>query len=185
MRKKDSICADCKIFSLGAYLKNYKNYKKDIDKVSVHFWYSSKHNMGMAFDGPTWQSLRNCSQMFCSYDDYNWDWSMLQVSMKCLAAKMRVIVAKSPRVLHIGDCGVHTHRCAAANAAEAASLLFNKHHSLFFPENLQVAEVSKRMLKPSKPNGGWGDIRDHKLCLLNTHPTDREIDDDFASLQIQ
>jgi len=27
------------------------------------------------------------------------------------------------------------------------------------------------MLKPSKPNGGWSDPRDHRLCELNTHPT--------------
>jgi hypothetical protein len=35
---------------------------------------------------------------------------------------------------------------------------------------MDVADVGKRMLKPSKPNGGWGDPRDHQLCLLNTHP---------------
>lgn len=26
------------------------------------------------------------------------------------------------------------------------------------------------MLKPSKPNGGWGDPRDQQLCLMNSYP---------------
>lgn len=32
-----------------------------------------------------------------------------------------------------------------------------------------VAENLKRTLKPSRENGGWGDIRDHELCLNNSH----------------
>jgi hypothetical protein len=24
------------------------------------------------------------------------------------------------------------------------------------------------MLKPPKENGGWGDVRDHQLCINNT-----------------
>lgn len=48
--------------------------------------------------------------------------------------------------------------------------LFNEHLPAFFPPDLQLAEVGNRMLKPSKPNGGWGDPRDRELCLLNTHP---------------
>jgi hypothetical protein len=29
------------------------------------------------------------------------------------------------------------------------------------------------MLKPSKPNGGWGDPRDRELCLMNTYPIEK------------
>uniref|UniRef100_A0A915DWP9 Alpha-1,6-mannosyl-glycoprotein 2-beta-N-acetylglucosaminyltransferase n=1 Tax=Ditylenchus dipsaci TaxID=166011 RepID=A0A915DWP9_9BILA len=168
------VCADCQVICLGTYLKTYKNYKADLDKLSLQIWYSSKHNMGMAINAELWNQLRNCSEMFCTYDDYNWDWSLLQLSVKCLPAaklkSMRVIQAKAPRVLHIGDCGVHTHRCAVHSAASTAMNLLKAHDAFFFPPDLHLADISKRMLKPSKPNGGWGDIRDHKLCLLNTYP---------------
>jgi alpha-1,6-mannosyl-glycoprotein beta-1,2-N-acetylglucosaminyltransferase len=59
-------------------------------------------------------------KFFCAYDDYNWDWTMMQLSVKCLPTKLRVIYAKAPRVVHIGDCGVHTHRCQADNAVHEA-----------------------------------------------------------------
>src|SRR4051812_5392677 len=48
--------------------------------------------------------------------------------------------------------------------------LFDQHAADYFPSDLKLEEVGNRMLKPSKPNGGWGDPRDHELCLLNTHP---------------
>lgn len=43
-------------------------------------------------------------------------------------------------------------------------------NSVYFPKNMQIVEVARKMLKPSKPNGGWGDPRDHQLCRLNTRP---------------
>ncbi|KAK0396414.1 hypothetical protein QR680_001708 [Steinernema hermaphroditum] len=78
IENREKYCPTCEVLSLGFYLKNYKTYHADIDKLGVHPWFSSKHNMGMAINLDTWETIRNCSQMFCSYDDYNWDWSLLQ-----------------------------------------------------------------------------------------------------------
>ncbi|KAE9554601.1 hypothetical protein FO519_002161 [Halicephalobus sp. NKZ332] len=170
IESKDIFCPSCKVITLGIYLKNYKSFEKDIDRLGVNSWFSSKHNMGMAINMETWEEIRNCSRLFCGYDDYNWDWSLLQVSLKCMGEKMKVLFAKSPRVIHIGECGVHTHRCGLHNAAESARELFEKHNSSLFPQKLVVSEISSRMLKASKPNGGWGDIRDQELCLSNAFP---------------
>lgn len=38
---------------------------------------------------------------------------------------------------------------------------------MFFPTEIKYSKTLKGILKPSNPNGGWGDIRDHELCLLN------------------
>jgi alpha-1,6-mannosyl-glycoprotein beta-1,2-N-acetylglucosaminyltransferase len=110
--------------------------------------------MGMAINMKTWDKIRNCSDMFCRYDDYNWDWSLLQVSAKCMNPRMKVILSKAPRVIHVGDCGVHTHRCNAQHAVENARSLFETHKDLLFPLDMERSEVLKRTLKPSKPNGG-------------------------------
>uniref|UniRef100_A0AC34QKI0 Alpha-1,6-mannosyl-glycoprotein 2-beta-N-acetylglucosaminyltransferase n=1 Tax=Panagrolaimus sp. JU765 TaxID=591449 RepID=A0AC34QKI0_9BILA len=167
---RPTICPTCKILTLGIYLKNYKSYLQNIDKFGVNYWFSSKHNMGMAFTYETWEEIRNCSRLFCVYDDYNWDWSLLQISLKCLPEKLRVLFVKSPRVIHIGECGVHTHRCGIRNAAESARELFATHNASLFPTQFSMAEISNRMLKSSKPNGGWGDLRDQELCLVNSFP---------------
>lgn len=57
------LCPACKVITLGFYLKNYKSYQKDIDKLGVNSWFSSKHNMGMAINSDTWDEIRNCSRV--------------------------------------------------------------------------------------------------------------------------
>lgn len=49
--------------------------------------------------------------------------------------------------------------------------LLSSVYKYLFPEKLEVtyAPVKKKVLR--KGNGGWGDIRDHELCLriVNRH----------------
>lgn len=72
-------------------------------QVDVTPWISSKHNMGFAYNRTTWESVVRCAQHFCSYDDYNWDWSLQHVSQQCLRNKLHAMVVKGPRVFHIGE----------------------------------------------------------------------------------
>lgn len=66
-------------------------------------WISSKHNMGFAFNRSTWRDIVRCANHFCTYDDYNWDWSLQHVSQQCLRKKLHAMVVKGPRVFHIGE----------------------------------------------------------------------------------
>lgn len=73
--------------------------------------------MGMAFNRSVWKNFQQCSELFCSVDDYNWDWSLLHVAQQCLPSlfgdptnvKMKskfilgALVLKAPRVFHIGE----------------------------------------------------------------------------------
>lgn len=59
--------------------------------------------MGFSFNRTTWREILKCVEHFCSYDDYNWDWSMQQVSQQCLEHKLHAIVVRGPRVFHIGE----------------------------------------------------------------------------------
>jgi len=88
--------------------------------------------------------------------------------MECLKDRLYVLYAKAPRVFHIGDCGVHNHKCHADSSAKKVVQLLTGVKDQLYPGSLQVTETSKRMLKPPKENGGWGDVRDHELCKNNT-----------------
>lgn len=66
-------------------------------------WKSTKHNMGMAINRTTWHEIKSCAKHFCSYDDYNWDWSLQHANNRCLKTKLTVMMAKGPRVFHIGE----------------------------------------------------------------------------------
>uniref|UniRef100_A0A914LCD0 Alpha-1,6-mannosyl-glycoprotein 2-beta-N-acetylglucosaminyltransferase n=1 Tax=Meloidogyne incognita TaxID=6306 RepID=A0A914LCD0_MELIC len=140
-KKRAKVFPDCELLCLGTYPKSFNTYGNNLDKLGAEFWFSSKFNMGLIFGKNLWEKIRskNCSNFFCNYDDYNWDWTLMQLSVKCLPSKLRN--------------------------------LFLQHNSSFFPAQLTLNQVGKRMLKPSKPNGGWSDPRDHRLCELNTHPT--------------
>jgi alpha-1,6-mannosyl-glycoprotein beta-1,2-N-acetylglucosaminyltransferase len=157
------------VISLGLFSRNYNFYQRDVTKIGIQTFYG-KHNTGIVLDYGQWRAWSKCSNMFCTYDDYNWDWSLIHMSYECLPSKLIALYAKSPRVLHIGDCGVHTHKCSSQTSANKVKQLFERIGTSFFPENMQITERLVKVPKISKPNGGWGDQRDHELCKNNTSP---------------
>lgn len=176
MQKKSfELCAKCNIMSLGTYLKtfNYYTYNNNLQKVEITPWISSKHNMGMAFNKTTWHDIKMCAKHFCSYDDYNWDWSLQQLSHLCMKNKLFAMVVRGPRVFHIGECGVHHKKknCESNQVITKVQQVINvatKSNQLY-PKSLMLtaASVIKKQ-KIRKGNGGWGDKRDHLLCLNMT-----------------
>ncbi|XP_076295024.1 alpha-1,6-mannosyl-glycoprotein 2-beta-N-acetylglucosaminyltransferase isoform X1 [Lasioglossum baleicum] len=153
----------------------YNHYQK----AEVIPWISSKHNMGMAFNRVTWNKLRKCAAQFCSYDDYNWDWSLQHIAQSCMPPSkgagvsprtesgLVTMMMRAPRVFHIGECGVHHKKtnCESTAAIAKVQNVLKTAHSHLFPNQLTltVAGTAKKT-KLRKGNGGWGDVRDHRLC---------------------
>lgn len=173
-------CERCNVLSLGTYLKTYNYYADNSRKAEVTPWISSKHNMGMAFNRVTWNKLRNCADKFCSYDDYNWDWSLQHVAQGCIPPStgsggiphvqsgLIAMVMRAPRVFHIGECGVHhkKNNCEPTAVIAKVQNVLKTARKHLFPSQLTLtnAAVAKKS-KLRKGNGGWGDVRDHQLCL--------------------
>ncbi|CAL7938128.1 unnamed protein product [Xylocopa violacea] len=153
----------------------YNHYQK----AEVIPWISSKHNMGMAFNRVTWNKLRKCAAQFCSYDDYNWDWSLQHIAQTCLPTSkgsgiaprtesgLITMMMRAPRVFHIGECGVHHKKTNCESTAVIAKVqnILQAARDHLFPTQLTltVAGTAKKT-KLRKGNGGWGDTRDHRLC---------------------
>ncbi|XP_055852497.1 alpha-1,6-mannosyl-glycoprotein 2-beta-N-acetylglucosaminyltransferase isoform X3 [Episyrphus balteatus] len=174
-KRANDLCPQCNILSLGTYLKTF-NYYTYNSKVEVMPWISSKHNMGFAFNRSTWHGIRVCAKHFCSYDDYNWDWSLQHVSQQCLGKKLHAMIVKGPRVFHIGECGVH-HKKKNCESNQVISkvqqvLRIARNAGQMFPRSLTLTVVSLiKKTKLRKGNGGWGDLRDFQLCMNTTIPT--------------
>ncbi|KAM0725870.1 Alpha-1,6-mannosyl-glycoprotein 2-beta-N-acetylglucosaminyltransferase [Formica fusca] len=153
----------------------YNHYQK----AEVTPWISSKHNMGMAFNRITWNKLRKCAAQFCSYDDYNWDWSLQYIAQTCLPPSRGAGIApraesglitmtmRAPRVFHIGECGVHhkKNNCESTTVIAKVQNVLKAARNHLFPSQLTltIAGTAKKT-KLRKGNGGWGDVRDHQLC---------------------
>ncbi|XP_022101536.1 alpha-1,6-mannosyl-glycoprotein 2-beta-N-acetylglucosaminyltransferase-like [Acanthaster planci] len=163
---KGSKCPECDIFTLGTYEKS-RRYKERGNVVDVLQWYSSRHNMGMALDRSTWERLQPCVKEFCKYDDYNWDWTLQHVSLTCLKPSLTVMVPKAPRIFHIGECGIHHKgRCDAAMLVKQLDSTVAASADYLFPGSLAVTPPTRALYrKLPRPNGGWGDVRDHALCM--------------------
>ncbi|CAG9813297.1 unnamed protein product [Phaedon cochleariae] len=160
-------CSHCNVFSLGTYMKTY-NYYANSKKVEISPWIGGKHNMGMAFNRSTWMQIVDCATFFCGYDDYNWDWSLQQVSEKCLKQKLHAMVAVAPRVFHIGECGFHHRKnnCRSNSVISRVQQVLKLSRRYFYPDRLILTySTVPKKTEPSKGNGGWGDKRDHKLCM--------------------
>nr|XP_023022270.1 alpha-1,6-mannosyl-glycoprotein 2-beta-N-acetylglucosaminyltransferase-like [Leptinotarsa decemlineata] len=166
-RNYKETCKHCNVLSLGTYMKTY-NYYADSKKVEISPWISSKHNMGMAFNRTTWMQIVECASYFCKYDDYNWDWSLQHVSQNCLKQKLHAMVARAPRVFHIGECGVHhkKNNCKATSVISKVQQVLKSAKRHLYPDNLILTySTVLKKTKLLKGNGGWGDRRDHKLCI--------------------
>lgn len=125
--------------------------------------------MGLVFNKETWNRLMSkCYKEFCSYDDYNWDWSLQHVSLKCTAAHgpIKTLVVSAPRVFHVGECGVHHKKknCSKNTIVNKVIQLLSASKSYLFPSKLSKVNTIKRNFKMPKVNGGWSDVRDHRLC---------------------
>lgn len=61
-------------------------------------------NLGFAFNRTTWHKIARCASTFCTYNDYNWDFSLQHVCQKCLEAnnKLYQIYLTRARIFHIG-----------------------------------------------------------------------------------
>ncbi|XP_031625273.1 alpha-1,6-mannosyl-glycoprotein 2-beta-N-acetylglucosaminyltransferase-like [Contarinia nasturtii] len=168
---KNKVFAKCNILSLGTYLDSIDMYHHQrANEVKSMPWISVKHNMGFAFNRSTWNEILKCKNLFCTYDDYNWDWTLQHISEECLPQKFYALVATRPRVFHIGECGLHheTQNCKADHiVAQVRSVLAENTYE-FYPKKLRLAVGVGTGPNYFEPNGGWGDVRDHNLCLSFT-----------------
>ncbi|KAL3864000.1 hypothetical protein ACJMK2_005716 [Sinanodonta woodiana] len=161
--KKD--CKDCTMLAAGNYDKS-QNYGQNSGKVEVANWISSKHNMGMSFTVDLWREIKRCVKEFCLFDDYNWDWTLQHLSSQCINQQIKVLKMKATRVFHMGECGVH-HKgknCQPANKEKTVEKEIESNKQHLFPNTISIGSYSGLKLRDPKPNGGWGDSRDHQLC---------------------
>lgn len=161
---REQKCPDCDMLALGNHndLRDFTNLS---GKVMTTGWMSTKHNIGMAISKEVYYKLMGCSNEFCTYDDYNWDWTLQHISGTCIPSPLKVLVAQGSRVLHTGDCGLHHKgKCDLKTVSEKVMLDIQMAKHGLYPSSLLLTATEAVVHKEHTKNGGWGDVRDHKLC---------------------
>lgn len=164
LKLREQKCPDCDMLALGNHndLSDFTNLS---GKVMTTGWMSTKHNVGMAISKEVYYKLMGCSNEFCTYDDYNWDWTLQHISGTCIPSPLKVLVAQGSRVLHTGDCGLHHKgKCDLKAVSEKVMLDLQMAKHGLYPSSLLLTAEEAAVHKEHMKNGGWGDVRDHKLC---------------------
>ncbi|CAF0703814.1 unnamed protein product [Brachionus calyciflorus] len=163
----DKILSDVDVVSLGYFKGKLQLFdKKEIHLWSKGYWWASSNNIGILVSRKFFEQIKNCSKMFCEYDDYNWDWSLQQVIQKCFKDVVVSLYPTFSRVAHLGECGTHFKSKACDPKVKLGEMKkkYEESKSNFFPRDLNFSGKIFGMRKIKKSNGGWSDPRDHELC---------------------
>uniref|UniRef100_A0A3Q3K3B2 Uncharacterized protein n=1 Tax=Monopterus albus TaxID=43700 RepID=A0A3Q3K3B2_MONAL len=161
---RKNTCPDCDMLALGNH-NALTDFPRLSNKVLTTGWLSTKHNIGMAMPREVYYKLMGCSNDFCTYDDYNWDWTLQHLSGTCISKPLKVLVTQGSRVLHTGDCGLHQQKnCRPEWAAQKVEEGLQMVKDNLFPQSLVLSGAEAVEHKVHVKNGGWGDVRDHVLC---------------------
>ncbi|KJE97612.1 hypothetical protein CAOG_07440 [Capsaspora owczarzaki ATCC 30864] len=172
------LCPSCQLVGIATY--NPLEATIDHKAATAHTaaWLSAQNNMGMVIDRAAWSSIKSCHRDFCTFDDYNWDWSLQYAASTCVGS-LNILVLDHPRVVHIGTCGAHAYQhspgkpCNPAQLMDQLNALWNykKSSMLHFAadgtpsESISLSSKGAMAVPRPSPNGGWGDHRDHALCI--------------------
>lgn len=164
-------CPQCNIIALGTYSESLD--VTSFNKIDIAPWTTNLHNMGMAFNKTTWLRVRNCAEYFCTYDEYNYDFSLQNINKQCLEHKLFTALMRGSRIYHVGECGIHhaMTNCDVKNIIKRINenIMQAQKDRILFPEDLEVGSTD--LQHPTNPlinNGGWADKRDQCLCLEMT-----------------
>ncbi|XP_034006401.1 alpha-1,6-mannosyl-glycoprotein 2-beta-N-acetylglucosaminyltransferase [Trematomus bernacchii] len=161
---RKSSCPDCDMLALGNH-NGLTDFNRLSNKVLTTGWMSTKHNIGMAISRDVYYKLMGCHEEYCTYDDYNWDWTLQHLSGTCISKPIKVLVAHGSRVLHTGDCGLHKkENCRPEWATQKVEESLKTAKEGLFPQSLVLQGAEAVEHKTHMKNGGWGDVRDHILC---------------------
>ncbi|XP_041374168.1 alpha-1,6-mannosyl-glycoprotein 2-beta-N-acetylglucosaminyltransferase-like [Gigantopelta aegis] len=158
-------CPEYKMYIMGAY----SDYSRDDYKSSAarkDRWYTGI-GRGMAFKKHFWKLFKKCAKLFCLFDDYNWDWSLMHVTTTCIPGGFKILKPVGSRVFHIGICkGFHQNsNCKTADVVNNVQGILSRNRNYLFPEHVYIHQSFALRTYPAVHNGGWADIRDHEMCL--------------------
>ena len=113
--------------------------------------------------------FKQAGKEFCTFDDYNWDWTMGHLTATKAIAPLS-LTASFPRAEHMGKCGTHAHNGACEISEE------DKRHFLEVNKRLEVDggnwekyNFNSNPVDPPRADsagwGGWAHPMDQQHCI--------------------
>lgn len=157
-------CPDCYAANLAPWDVNSRG--EQLDSLVAE----RMGNVGYSFNQTIWRKIHRKAREFCFFDEYNWDITMWATVYPSFGGSVYSLRGPRTSAVHFGKCGLHQGQ------AENKACIDNGMVKVDVQEIDRIANIkSQWQVQVSKNQagykagfkgwGGWGDERDHKLCL--------------------
>lgn len=127
-------------------------------------------NVGYSFNRTIWRKIHRKAREFCFFDEYNWDITMWATVYPSFGGSVYSLRGPRTSAVHFGKCGLHQGQ------AENKACIDNGMVKVDVQEIDRIANIKSQWQVQVSNNQagykagfkgwrGWGDERDHKLCL--------------------
>lgn len=127
-------------------------------------------NVGYAFNRTVWRKIHARAREFCFFDDYNWDITMWATVYPSWGTPVYTLRGPRRSAAHFGKCGLHQGQdknsaCIDNGVLSVGMEEIDKVPNINLDWNVHVFERQSGYQAGFQGWGGWGDKRDHQLCL--------------------
>lgn len=127
-------------------------------------------NVGYTFNRTVWRKIHRKRQEFCLFDDYNWDITMWVTVYPSFGSPVYSLRGPRASAVHFGKCGLHQGQgekaaCIDGGGAKVGIEETDKVINIKSDWGVHVRKNQEGYQAGFRGWGGWGDTRDHQLCL--------------------
>lgn len=127
-------------------------------------------NVGYAFNRTVWRKIHRKTREFCYFDEYNWDITMWATVYPSFGGPVYTLRGPRTSAFHFGKCGLHQGQGESAACVDDGTMKIDvedidKTVNLKSDWGVHVYTHQSGYKAGFKGWGGWGDERDHQLCL--------------------
>ncbi|GKA03171.1 alpha-1,6-mannosyl-glycoprotein 2-beta-N-acetylglucosaminyltransferase [Tanacetum coccineum] len=127
-------------------------------------------NIGYTFNRTVWRKIHRKAKEFCFFDDYNWDITMWSTVYPSFGGSVYSMRGPRASAVHFGKCGLHQGQgenaaCVDNGAVNIDTEEIDKVANIKPEWGVHVFSNQEGYQAGFRGWGGWGDKRDHQLCL--------------------
>ncbi|KAA8524867.1 hypothetical protein F0562_011290 [Nyssa sinensis] len=127
-------------------------------------------NVGYAFNRTVWRKIHKKAREFCFFDDYNWDITMWATVYPSFGRPVYTLRGPRTSAVHFGKCGLHQGQgekvsCIDHGVANIQVEEIDKAGNINSEWGVNVYKHQAGYQAGFRGWGGWGDERDHQLCV--------------------
>ncbi|XP_057526951.1 alpha-1,6-mannosyl-glycoprotein 2-beta-N-acetylglucosaminyltransferase [Amaranthus tricolor] len=164
IKLKPEKCSSCYAVNLAPW-----DVKSRGERVSLLFA-ERVGNVGYSFNRTVWMKIHKKAEEFCFFDEYNWDITMWSQVYPSFGNPVYTLRGPRSSAVHFGKCGLHQGQEEKKACIDDDSLNFDVQNDdrviNISPQwDVFVYDHQPGYKAGFKGWGGWGDARDHKLCL--------------------